>query len=130
MLEELLARQRSRAVKTINRLLPWHKLPTWLGLVNLIEVRDTLRAENLHDTNRVDADGGHTHAPVQPAPAGSEVLRARSADGSYNDLESPRMGMAGTRFGRNIPLYDVADICWFELGFTASVMSEWSRRDC
>ena len=28
----------------------------------------------------------------------------RTIDGSYNDLSSPSMGMAGTRFGRNVPL--------------------------
>jgi hypothetical protein len=120
MLEGLISRQRSRAVKTINRLLPWHRLPTWLGLLNLIEVRETLRALNLHDTNEIDP--GHTG----PTPAGfpldgtaspasnsngvgvdSRSLRSRSADGSYNDLESPRMGMAGTRFGRNLPISSV-----------------------
>jgi hypothetical protein len=115
MLEALISRQRSRAVKTFNRLVPWHKLPTWLGLLNLIEVRETLRALNLHDTNPIDS--GHPG----PTPAGfpseggtqatgtpdSRMLRARSADGSYNDLESARMGMAGTRFGRNVPLADV-----------------------
>jgi hypothetical protein len=28
----------------------------------------------------------------------------RSADGSHNDLANPAMGMAGTRFGRNVPV--------------------------
>jgi hypothetical protein len=117
MLEGLISRQRSRAVKTINRLLPWHRLPTWLGLLNLIEVRENLRAQNLHDTNEIDpGHAGPTPAgfPVDPSAstasnsngigADSRSLRSRSADGSYNDLESPRMGMAGTRFGRNVPL--------------------------
>jgi hypothetical protein len=106
MLETLFARQRSRAVETLNRLLPWHKLPMWLGLANLAEIRDTLRAENLHDTNHIDANGGDGHAAttVEPASANSEVIRARTADGSYNDLEGPRMGMRGVRFGRNVPL--------------------------
>jgi hypothetical protein len=31
-------------------------------------------------------------------------LTARTADGTYNDLDSPRMGSAGTRFGRNVPI--------------------------
>jgi hypothetical protein len=104
MLEELIARNRSRAVETINKLVPWYKLPLWLGLANLSELRQTLRAENLHDTSGIDAGGSHAHTAVRPAPASSEVLRARTPDGSYNDLESPRMGMAGTRFGRNVPL--------------------------
>lgn len=120
MLEGLIARQRSRAVKTIHRFIPWHRLPTWLGLLNLIEVREALRAHNLHDTNEIDP--GH----AGPAPAGfpvegsnalasnsnglavdSRSLRSRSADGSYNDLESPRMGMTGTRFGRNVELSSI-----------------------
>ncbi len=64
MLENLIARQRSRAVEAINRLLPWYRLPTWLGLANLSELRKTLRAENLHDTSRIDTDGGHEHASI------------------------------------------------------------------
>ncbi|HKU43476.1 MAG TPA: hypothetical protein VJR89_35180, partial [Polyangiales bacterium] len=115
MLETLISRQRSRAIETINRLVPWHKLPTWLGLANLIELRETLRAENLHDTNGIDAGHpGPKPAPRgfaadggRPLPADSAVLRLRSADGSYNDLESPRMGMAGTRFGRNVELSSI-----------------------
>jgi hypothetical protein len=104
MLEALIARNRSRAIETINRLVPWHKLPLLLGLANLRELRQTLRTENLHDTNGIDAGGSHEAAVVQPPAAGSEVLRARTPDGSYNDLEGPRMGMAGTRFGRNVAL--------------------------
>src|SRR5262249_38221775 len=120
MLEGLIARQRSRAVKTIHRLIPWHRLPTWLGLLNLVEVRETLRAQNLHDTNEIDpGHAGPTPAPFPVDASSSQAsnsngvsvdsrsLRSRSADGSYNDLESPRMGMAGTRFGRNVPLDDV-----------------------
>jgi Animal haem peroxidase len=107
MLDSLIARQRSRAVEKINRLIPWHRLPTWLGLANLIELRETLRAENLHDTGGIDSHAGHGHGTSRPEAAGSEVLRARTADGSYNDLESPAMGMAGMRFGRNVPLGEI-----------------------
>ena len=32
------------------------------------------------------------------------VLYGRTSDGSYNDLSVPTMGMAGTRFGRNVPV--------------------------
>jgi hypothetical protein len=41
------------------------------------------------------------------APAGEpppRALRARTLDGSFNDLDSPRMGAVGARFGRNVPL--------------------------
>src|SRR5947209_8241551 len=104
MLDTLLAKQRGRAIETLNRFVPWHRLPKWLGLANLAELRKILRAENLYDANAVDADNGHVHGPGELGAGDSEVLRARTCDGSYNDLENPRMGMAGTRFGRNIPL--------------------------
>lgn len=112
MLEPLLARNRSRAVEAIDRLIPWHRLPKWLGLANLAQLRETLRAENLHDTSGIDAGGSHEHAATSVAlsPAGSEVLRMRTADGSYNDIESPRMGMKGMRFGRNVPLSEVEGV--------------------
>ena len=32
------------------------------------------------------------------------VARFRTPDGSFNDLHDPDMGMAGTRFGRNVAL--------------------------
>jgi hypothetical protein len=34
------------------------------------------------------------------------LLTERSPNGSWNDLDHPEMGMAGTRFGRNVPLED------------------------
>jgi len=104
MLDSLLTRASNRALETINRLIPWHRLPTWLGLANLVELREQLRAENLYDTSHLDRGDGHHHGEPALEPPTSDVLRARSADGSYNDLENPRMGMAQTRFGRNIPL--------------------------
>lgn len=104
MLDSLLTRASNRALETFNRLIPWHRLPTWLGLANLVELREQLRAQNLYDTQHIDRDEGHQHPEPALEPASSEVLRTRSADGSYNDLESPRMGMAHTRFGRNVPL--------------------------
>jgi hypothetical protein len=39
-----------------------------------------------------------------PVPKDERYLRARTADGTFNDLAQPRMGAAGTRFGRNIPI--------------------------
>jgi hypothetical protein len=107
MLDSLLMRASGRALEQINRLVPWHRLPTWLGLANLIELREQLRAENLYDTQHIDSGAGHNHPQPALEPASSDLLRARSADGSYNDLESPRMGMAQTRFGRNVPLSEV-----------------------
>ena len=89
----------NRATEVVDRTIGWHRLPTPLGLVVLIGVRNTLRKKNLYDTSAI--------APAeQPTivPANARYLTARTVDGSYNDLEKPSMGAAGTRFGRNVPL--------------------------
>ena len=54
---------------------------------------------NLYDTEVVPA----TNLPPLHRPRPSTWSSAR-VDGTYNDLADPRMGTAGTRFGRNIPL--------------------------
>ena len=75
----------------------WAKLPWPLGLLTILHYRNRLRRENLYDTE----------SPVPksvPAPEGTRHLSARTADGTYNDLENPRMGSVGTRFGRNVPI--------------------------
>jgi hypothetical protein len=78
---------------------PWYKLPRLLAMPRLIEIRNELRRENLHDTEE---------PPLEKAPAGAKVdpkLRTeRTIDGSYNDLTTPSMGSCGRRFGRNVPL--------------------------
>jgi hypothetical protein len=83
----------------IDRKAGWDRLPKVLSLGVLIGLRDTLRRFNLHDTNRVPSTN---LAPLPPPTA--QHLTERTLDGSYNDLDDPRMGSAGTRFGRNIPL--------------------------
>jgi len=55
-----------------------------------------LRESNLHDTSPAPAD--------RPPPSGSRHLTTRTVDGTFNDLENPTMGSAGTRFGRNVPV--------------------------
>src|SRR3712207_2022131 len=75
----------------------WSELPWPLGLLTVLTYRNRLRRENLYDTE--------SPAPKSvPAPEGTRHLAARTADGTYNDLESPRMGSAETRFGRNVPI--------------------------
>jgi hypothetical protein len=74
----------------------WAKLPWPLGLLTILTYRNRLRRENLYDTESVTATD-------VPAPEDTRYLTARTADGTYNDLENPRMGSAGTRFGRNVP---------------------------
>src|ERR671912_2440130 len=74
----------------------WSELPWPLGLLTILTYRDRLRRENLYDTESATAKD-------VPAPEDTRYLTARTADGTYNDLENPRMGSAGTRFGRNVP---------------------------
>ncbi len=76
----------------------WYQLPKLLGLVRLILIRNELRAKNLHDTE----DGPLTGTPCPPSESALRTL-----DGTCNDLAFPRMGAAGTRFGRNFPLEHV-----------------------
>jgi Animal haem peroxidase len=86
-----------RVAEFVDRRWHWDRLPVPLGLLALIGVRDALRESNLYDSY-----GG---APPQaPARSAADYLTVRTVDGSYNDLSSPSMGMAGTRFGRNVPL--------------------------
>jgi hypothetical protein len=75
----------------------WSRLPLPFGLATILIYRNRLRRENLYDTE--------SHAVQhRPAPEGARHLIARTADGTYNDLQNPRMGSAGTRFGRNVPI--------------------------
>ncbi len=81
----------------------WHQLLTPLALVKLLQFRNSLRENNLHDT----AEIAPTDQLPQPDPSpDGRHLHARTDDGSFNDLDQPAMGMAGTRFGRNVPLQD------------------------
>ncbi|MEU4420878.1 peroxidase family protein [Actinoplanes sp. NPDC024001] len=77
----------------------WDRLPSAVGLATLLGLRHRLRQRNLHDTTSLPT----VNAPPIEPPA-EHHRTSRTADGSYNDLANPRMGMAGTRFGRNIPL--------------------------
>ena len=87
----------TRATEALDRRLGWHRLPVPLGLLTLIGLRAKLRESNLHD-----ASSGQPAA--KPSAWGSRHLTARTADGTYNDLDDPAMGSAGTRFGRNVPV--------------------------
>lgn len=95
----LLERVFDRLVGEVDQKVPWYELPEPLGLLELIGIRNTLREKNLYDTSRLPAVD-----PVTPAPYAENNRTQRSPDGSWNDLVHPEMGMAGTRFGRNVPL--------------------------
>ncbi|MFB7463605.1 peroxidase family protein [Streptomyces sp. NPDC056224] len=88
------------AFRTVNRVVPWHRLPTPLGLLNLMAFRQTLRRHNLIDTELHESPP--KALPVE-APLDEELLVRRSYDGTYNDLSAPRMGAVGATFGRTMP---------------------------
>ena len=97
----LVERVFDKVVEDVDQKVPWYKLPEPLGLIELIGIRNTLRQDNLYDTSRMPAAN-----PAQPPPYDEKFLTERTPDGSWNDLEHPEMGMAGTRFGRNVPIED------------------------
>jgi hypothetical protein len=88
-----------RGFMLLNRFVRWDRLPTLLGALNLHAYRMLQRETNLYDTNTIPTTTTTELPPRTPAR-----LQYRTSDGSYNDLDHPTMGMAGTRFGRNVPL--------------------------
>jgi hypothetical protein len=76
----------------------WYEYPSLvLQIKELSGLRDGLRKHNLFESPdvRPDKDLGE--------PSDS-AKRARTPDGTFNDLSDPWMGAAGTGFGRNAPL--------------------------
>ena len=95
MARSLFSRVLADVTEALDRKFRWHKLPVPLGLLTLVGLRMRLRESNLHDTS----------SAMKPSPPeGGRHLSARTVDGTYNDLEDPAMGSAGTRFGRNVPV--------------------------
>lgn len=88
----------------VDRRVGWDRLPTAVSLAVLAGLRDSLRRFNLYDTNQVPATDLPPLSPPSP-----RHLTERTWDGSYNDLDDPRMGMTGARFGRNIPLRAIVE---------------------
>jgi hypothetical protein len=111
-----------KAFQVLNLFVPWHRLPTFLGVANLGALREVLRARNLHDTSGIPVSRPQGLAPAKPFEA--RYLVERELDGQYDDLSPGKelMGSAsnnptadressdftrsnpGARFGRNIPL--------------------------
>jgi hypothetical protein len=75
----------------------WCDLPYPAAAARLIEIRDELRQENLHDTEEPLLEH-------RDRPANAAAHASRTNDGTCNDLRCPRTGSAGVRFGRNVPL--------------------------
>jgi hypothetical protein len=84
--------------KLTNRFRVWYRLPFLLAMPTLVGHRVNMRQHNLADTER---------DPALLKPLGGASPRdQRTADGSFNDLGCPWMGMARARFGRNVPVSD------------------------
>ena len=81
--------------RTTSAAAPWHKWPFLLAIPTLVGLRTIMRWKNLFDTET---------APATITPPENDVAGQRMADGSFNSLDVPWMGMAGARFGRNVPI--------------------------
>src|SRR5690242_11291783 len=86
-----------RVAVPVVRAIGWWRLPKLLGLAVLVGLRNVMRRKNLFDTSHYPATG------PTPERASVRYLTERAPDGSNNDLENRRMGMAHSRFGRNVP---------------------------
>jgi len=82
--------------KLINRFVFWARLPRLLAVLNLDIFRMELRNKNLFDTQK--------NRDLPPAIWSPDVSHARTANGTFNDLNEPDMGRAGAHFGRNFSL--------------------------
>ena len=77
----------------------WYRRQLSLGILTLAYMREHLNAHNLRSTYPKGALIGF-QAPGQKPPPG--VTHFRTADGSWNNLDDPMEGAAGTRFPRNV----------------------------
>lgn len=84
----------------INKIIPWHKLPSLVGALNLDALRIELRQYNLHDG---DASGAVQGNQITEPMTDKRFEYARNSDGKFNSTEMPLMGCSGMRFGRNFP---------------------------
>ncbi len=91
----LLERLVGAAAGGLSRIAVWYRWPFPINALILPGLRDNMRRGNLFDTER--------RRPDVPEPEVDPRV-GRSADGSFNDLSEPWMGMAGARFGRNFAI--------------------------
>jgi hypothetical protein len=85
-----------RFAELTNRFRVWYRLPFLLAMPTILGHRVNMREHNLSDTER-------DPSALEPL-GGANPRDQREADGSYNDLGCPWMGMVGARFGRNVPI--------------------------
>jgi hypothetical protein len=92
----------------LNLLVSWHRLWRYFGVWNLVTFRFIMRRRNLFDTGSLPTK---PHAPDPRTTLWKPLWRtARTADGTFNDLQEPLMGSANTRFGRNFSLVRLAEL--------------------
>src|ERR1051326_1892756 len=84
----LLTRLFTRAVQVLDRSVGWYRVLLPIALIMLIGLRIILRQRNLSSTYTVKSPS----PAVPPTEGGSRhYLAARTADGTYNDLDIPAM---------------------------------------
>ncbi len=94
MIEGTFSKVNATVFRQVNRATDWWNLPTPVALLNLRAHRDDLREHNLYDTEAPRENGDTATADLPPY---------RTYDGSRQDPIDPKMGMVGSRFGRNAP---------------------------
>ncbi len=77
----------------------WYRKHLLLGVLTLGHMRNVLNRGNLRNTYPRDALVGFAEKGLQPPPG---VSHFRTADGTWNNLDDPKEGAAGTRFPRNV----------------------------
>ena len=77
----------------------WYDQPRATAGISLYHLREKMREKTCTTLRTLRS------RPPRRRPAG-DAHNVRTVDGKYNDLKCPRMGSAGIRFGRNVPLED------------------------
>ena len=77
----------------------WYKRRTRRAVLTLAYMREKLNKNNLKNTYPKGALAGFQEKGQTPPPG---VTHFRTADGSWNNLNNPKEGAAGTRFPRNV----------------------------
>jgi tetratricopeptide (TPR) repeat protein len=77
----------------------WYRRPLFLGILTLAHMRECLNKNNLKSTYSESKLVGFQPLDQKP-PEG--VTHFRTANGTWNNLENPKEGAAGTRFQRNV----------------------------
>ncbi len=77
----------------------WYRRQTSLAILTLAYMREQLNAHNLKNTYPTHALTAFQAEGQAPPPG---VTHYRTADGTWNNLDNPKEGAAGTRFLRNV----------------------------